>query len=284
MWKRIVLVLVLFVLVCLGILATWITWGNAQHQNQINRETHSFISQIKPIQGRFHPSMLASFPPPIQRYLRYAIPEGTPLIESVYLTQQGVIRTDPHQPWMPLTALQYFSTDPPAFLWVARAQASTFFWLDARDHYRDGRGSMWIRLLSSFDIADAKGPEIDQGALMRYLAEMMWFPTSFLQNPHLRWKPIDHQRAKLTFLGKYANADLTLHVNPKGQLARVDGLRFRDANQQRHWFGDASHYKAFQGIQIPTQVEVAWSLKTGPFVYTRLRVKDVRYNFHRRSP
>ncbi len=284
MWKRIILVLVLFVFVCFGILATWITWGSAQYQHKLNSEIRSFLTQIKPIQGRFHPSMLASLPPPIQRYLRYAIPEGTPLIDSVSLTQQGVIRTDPHQAWMPITALQYFSVDPPAFLWAARAQASTLFWLDARDHYREGRGSMWIRLLSSLDIADAKGPDIDQGALMRYLAEMMWFPTSFLQNPHLRWESLDPQRAKLTFLGKHARATLTLNVNPKGQLTRVEGLRFRDANQQRHWFGNASHYKAFQGIRIPTQVEVAWSLKTGPFVYTRLRVKDVRYNLQRRSP
>jgi len=47
--------------------------------------------------------------------------------------------------------------------------------------YRDGKGNMQIKLGTIFPIANATGEEMDQGSMMRYLNEMMWFPTAFLR-------------------------------------------------------------------------------------------------------
>ena len=35
---------------------------------------------------------------------------------------------------------------------------------------------MLVKAVSAFTVADAKGEELDQGEMMRYLNEMMWFP------------------------------------------------------------------------------------------------------------
>jgi len=57
-------------------------------------------------------------------------------------------------------------------------------------------------------IADATGDEIDQGTLVRYLNEMMWFPTAYL-NDYIQWEPIDSGSAKATisWQGLSASAD-----------------------------------------------------------------------------
>ncbi|MCB9640315.1 MAG: hypothetical protein H6728_06695 [Myxococcales bacterium] len=277
MLKRILLVFVILFFVSVGLLAIWVMRGTSQHKQQLQAEVQSFQQSIQPVQGRYQAQLTKHLPSPIQRYLRYALREGQPFVKSVALVQKGVIRTGPKQDWMPITAQQYFSINPPGFLWSARAQSNPLLWIHARDHYRKGRGSMLIRLLSTIEIADAKGPEIDQGALMRYVAEMMWFPTSFLQKDRLQWKPIDAQRAQLTFQGKHTRATLIFTINSKDQLVRVEGLRYRDNGIQQNWYGKASHYKTFQGIKIPTQVEVAWAQKTGDFTYTRLQITDIHF-------
>lgn len=51
-------------------------------------------------------------------------------------------------------------------------------WIDARDKVFAGEGRMTVKLASTITIADASGPELDQGALVRLLGEMVWFPTS----------------------------------------------------------------------------------------------------------
>ncbi len=55
---------------------------------------------------------------------------------------------------------------------------------------------MLIRLLGIITVADGRGPEIDQGAGLRYWGEIISFPEMVL-NPHLRWQPIDDRHARL---------------------------------------------------------------------------------------
>lgn len=117
-------------------------------------------------------------PAPVQRYLRYAQVVGKEPIRTVRLKQQGVMRTQPGQKWMPVVAEQYFTTQPPAFLWYATMRPFPLVWISGIDRFSDGHGSMRIKLLSFIPLGDARGSEIDQGELQRYLLEMGWFPTA----------------------------------------------------------------------------------------------------------
>jgi hypothetical protein len=55
---------------------------------------------------------LTGLPEVMQRYLRYAGVVDKEPIRSVRLTQQGVMRQQPDQKWMPLVAEQYFTLNP----------------------------------------------------------------------------------------------------------------------------------------------------------------------------
>jgi hypothetical protein len=73
---------------------------------------------------------------------------------------------------MPLTAEQYYTVNPPGFIWIAAVRTAGLPVVRVRDAYRNGRGAMLVKAGSLLTLADATGPEMDQGAMMRYLNEM----------------------------------------------------------------------------------------------------------------
>ena len=66
------------------------------------------------------PDMLTVLPDPVQRYLTYAGVVGTPWIDTVRLQQRGTFRTGEDRPWMPVTAEETYTTNPPSLIWNAR--------------------------------------------------------------------------------------------------------------------------------------------------------------------
>ncbi len=122
--------------------------------------------------------MLESLPSPVKRYLSYTGVVGKPIARTVHLAQSGQMRMGPGQPWLSLRAKQHYSVQPPGFVWDGAVRAGPVPIGRARDMYLDGRGSLLVKALSLFSVVDAKGEEIDRGAMVRYLSEMVWFPSA----------------------------------------------------------------------------------------------------------
>jgi hypothetical protein len=74
---------------------------------------------------------------------------------------------------MPFEAEQVYSTEPPGFIWLAKARVAPPVHLMARDKFVDGKGNMLIRMLGLVTVADGRGPEMDQGAGLRYWSEVI---------------------------------------------------------------------------------------------------------------
>lgn len=111
---------------------------------------------------------------------------------------------------MSAEAEQYFTTDQPGFVWTAVVKMAPLHFT-GRDKYAEGHGSMLIRLFSIFPVAAASGKEMDQGALLRYLAEMQWFPSAAL-NRYIQWEEIDSFSAKATMSDQGVTASGVLHL------------------------------------------------------------------------
>jgi hypothetical protein len=130
-------------------------------------------SKQTPQPGFITQAQVLELPDVMQRYLRYAgVVEKEP-IHTVRLKQQGFMRTQPDQKWIPLVAEQYFTTTPPAFVWNCTMRPFPLAWISVTDLFTGGHGRMIIKLLSFITVGNAHGPEIDQGELQRYLAEMI---------------------------------------------------------------------------------------------------------------
>jgi hypothetical protein len=175
-------------------------------------------------QGIIPEEQMVGLPEPIQRYLTYAQVVGKEPIRSVRLKQQGFMRMQPGKPWLPMVAEQYVTTTPPAFLWHTRIQPFPLVSIACTDRFSDSHGSMRIKLMSFIPLGNARGPEMDQGELQRYLLEMAWYPTAWLSEA-IEWQVIDARSVKATIHQPGVMASGMLHVNEQGQLTRLTADR-----------------------------------------------------------
>lgn len=140
---------------------------------------------------------LARLPAHVQAWFRSHAAGQANGLRTLYLKQQGSMRSRPDGKWVPFEAEQYVTCQPAAFQWTVRMDMAPGLFVLGRDRFENGNGRMLIRLLGLMTLADAKGPEMDQGTLVRFLAEMVWYPWYAL-TPKLRWEAIDDHRARAT--------------------------------------------------------------------------------------
>lgn len=176
----------------------------------LRNEARELLQQGQPATpGHITEAHLLALPEVVQRYLRYSQVIGKEPIRTVRLKQRGKFRQSPRLPWMKLDAEEYYSVNPPGFVWVGTLRTGGFPFVRARDRYRDGKGNMQIKLGTVLTIADPTGAAMDQASMTRYLNEMMWFPTAFL-GPNVSFEPVDQTSAKVTLtdVGKHVTATM----------------------------------------------------------------------------
>lgn len=225
-------------------------------------------------------TQMLELPEAMQRYLRYARVAGKEPIHMVRLKQRGMYRTQPEQKWLPFVAEQCFTTNPLAFLWRMTSQPFPLVSITVTDGFSGGRGNLRVKLWSLITLANARGPEIDQGELQRYLAEMAWFPTAYLSDA-IEWRAVDAQSAQATFRESGVTASLMLHVNGQGQLTNMTTERYREEHGRYRlepWSGQFNDYQEVDGIHIPTSFAITWHLATGDFTWMRGELTEIAYN------
>ena len=150
------------------------------------------------------------------------------------------------------------------------------------DRYLNGKGQMLIKLLSLFPVAESSGPEADQGTLLRYLAEIVWFPSAALRN-YIRWRQVDMTTAEatMTYGGVTASGVFTFDVN--GDMTKFEAKRYYyrpEGATLEDWMiqVEPNGYREFEGVRVAARASATWRLKEGDFTWYRLEVTDIRYN------
>lgn len=88
-----------------------------------------------------------------------------------------------------------------------------------------GAGSGKVRLQSATTVAsDRNEPELKAGALHRYLAEAVWYPTALLPGAGVQKSPIDDARAVATLTDGGNTVSLELRFNEAGEALVVHTL------------------------------------------------------------
>jgi len=225
---------------------------------------------------------LEGLPEPVQRYFKYVLKDGQEHIKFTRLKQVGEFRMKENQPWMPVHAEQYFTTEDPAFIWRVKLAMAPFIWIEGRDIYHQGRGNMLIKLLSTITVADAKGSEMDISSLIRFLSEAPWFPTALLPGDYIAWEEIDSDSARVVIRDKGYTASGIFTFNEKGEILRfVTNDRYMEAGGKyfkEKWTAHYREYREFEGMNIPTEGEVEWNLSGRDLQYAKLTITDIQYN------
>lgn len=223
--------------------------------------------------------MLQNLPAPVIKYLTYSGVVGKKIPKTVFLKQTGKIRQSPESSWMDFEAVEYYSIDPPSFIWKASLPSSKIPFVLGLDKYSNGQGNMTIKMLSLIPFVDARGSELDQGAMMRYLNEMMWFPAAFL-GENISWKEIDNTSAEVTLHDKGKNATAVLHFDKEGKLINFVAKRYMSSGKEfkfETWSTPLTEYKEFEGLRLPTKGKAIWHPKSGDFEYIELEINDIKF-------
>jgi len=245
-----------------------------------DNETVSILHQpIKP-HAVVTPDMLTHLPEPVQRWLNASGVAGKEMTHKAYLTQEGDMCIKPGGKWMPAKAEQFFNIDNPSFIWTVKVQMMPGITMTGRDKLQDARGNMLIKLHGLFSVVDAKGEYIDQGSMLRYLAEICWFPSAALQ-PYISWKQVDANSAAatLSYNGKTVSAVFTFDA--QGRLVTITAKRYMTLNGKstlEDWVIPCTEWQIIHGITIPVAGSATWKLKSGNYEYFRWRITGILYD------
>ncbi|PTM06752.1 MAG: hypothetical protein DA407_11385 [Bacteroidetes bacterium] len=206
---------------------------------------------------------------------------GNEKINSVWLKQTGEMKTKPEGKRMPFTASQYFNIDNTAFIWKTNVDAFPIVKMVGRDKLYNGEGEMLIKLASLIPVVnEGKNDKINQGAMIRFLAETCWFPSAVI-NDYVTWEAINSTSAKATLTINDKSASGVFSFSTEGNLVSFEADRYfggKDDSKLEKWFVKMDNYKVFNGIKIPNKCSVVWKLKEGDFNWLNLEIVNLEFN------
>jgi hypothetical protein len=266
------------VLLVVAAAAIFIVWSNQRWAAAIDEDIARLKAGVAN-EGRIVTAdVVAGLPAPVQRYLAWSGVIGKPIPAIVRLTQTGRIRGSADAAWMTLEAEETYSTNPPAFVWKAFLPSRSLPVALGRDEYLDGEGSIFIKMLSVFPVADESGETLREAALTRYLNEMMWFPAA-LAGDNLAWTDIDDASAKVSLRDRGVDASAIVFFDDEGRIVNFRALRFNtETRRMETWETPITAYGSFAGLNLPAKGSAVWKRSTGDFTYVELEITGVEYD------
>lgn len=230
--------------------------------------------------GVYRESDIADLPRPVRTYLDTVLEDGQPLVETVRLEQTGEFRMGgPEGEWRPFSAVQHCSREPPGFVWDAQIEVAPFLPARVLDSYVRGSGILRARLGGVISVAsEGPSPEMNEGELLRFLAESVWYPTALVPRAGLEWEQVDDAAARATLEDGDVSASMVFYFDDEGLVERVEGERFRQEDDSyATWVGYFSDYQERNGRLIPLDGEVAWDLPEGESSYWRGTIESIEH-------
>lgn len=224
-------------------------------------------------------------PSPVARYFLHVLGSDQRVIKVASLQQSGTLRTSTAtESWSFFTANQVIAPHASAFLWNAKVEMPLATHVRVLDSYIDGVGSGRVSFLSSFVVAaEADQPELNSGALHRYLAEGVWFPTALLPQSGVEWQPLDDHSALATLSHSGVTVSVEFRFNEIGEITGIysDGRfgRFDKEYKKVPWEGRFRDYQVRGGMRIPLYGEVGWYDDGGLQLVWKGHILDAQYEF-----
>ena len=196
------------------------------------------------------------------------------------LTQTGVIRSAEDKPWMRFSASETYTVLEPGFEWSAALKMGGLRLGKAVDTFAEGHGRMHVRLLGLIDLVDAQGPELDQGALMRWFNETIWFPHVWATGL-ISWQPVDDISAVASLECHGQTVEAEFRFDPDGRVVDFVADRYRDVDGEyelRPWSTPITGYSSFDGIELPSRGSAVWALPDRDFEYIQLEINSIEHH------
>jgi hypothetical protein len=280
MWIKSIGLITISILVLFGLVSLYGIYQWSLGTDRLRAQLTNGRRSINP--KTYDSKELEGLPAPVQRFFRAVLKEGQPIVSVVNLSQQGVFNmSETEAKWSPFTATQFVTTQRPGFDWDARIQMAPGVSAFVHDAYVLGEGSLNASLLGLFTVADVRGtPQAAQGELLRYFAEMPWYPTALLPSQGVRWEAIDHTSARATVTDGATTVSLVFGFNAEGTIETMRAeARYRDKLTTMPWSGRFWNDETRHGMLIPLDGEVGWEYPEGIRLYYNGHVTEINYEF-----
>ncbi len=218
MWIKWIAIIGVLIIVCIGLAAIY---GSYRWQSDTDNLRAKLANGQRTIKPRIYEKKeIEDLPIPVQRFFQTVLKDGQPIVAAVKFSQQGQFNTSQTEAkWSQFTATQVVITQRLGFDWDARIQMAPGLNTFVHDSYLLGEGNLQASLLGLFTLANMRNtPELNQGELLRFLAEAAWYPTALLPSQGVRWEAIDETSARAT-LTDGATISLVFQFNAEGAIA-----------------------------------------------------------------
>ncbi len=262
------------ILIILGFFLFLFIIGKIIYANKFKKEAREVLSNsVKTSKQKFSSKQLKGLPEPVQKYFKNVLVENQPYINTVRLKYIGQFKPGINKNWCDIKGEQYYTTEIPAFIWNGKIGM-----ISAKDGYVHGKGKLVVTLLHLFRIKKAEGRNYDQGELLRWLGESVWFPTNLLPSDRLQWHPINETSAKLTFTYDKMSLFYIVTFNEKDQICKLETKRYYDDNTLKTWIGECYKYKEINGVKVPTVIKASWHVNKVEHNYAIFHLEELEYN------
>jgi len=267
----------------IGLVACGRSRWNAATQVQLARLE---AARVPAPGGRYDAHEIDGLPAPVQRYFRAVLKDGQPIIAAATFELAGTINMSASggDDWKPFTSTQRAVVHRPGFLWNGRVSMLPGVAARVHDSYIAGEGALHAALLGLFTVAEVHGGgEIARGEMMRYFAEMAWYPTALLPSQGVRWAAVDARSANATLVDGPITLTLLVRFDDAGLISSVHadarGAGVGKDMVMLPWDCTVSNYQLRHGMMVPTRGGAAWMRPDGCKPYFIGNLTSLAYEF-----
>jgi hypothetical protein len=116
--------------------------------------------------------------------------------------------------------------------------------------------------------------------MMRYLSEMIWFPTAFLGD-NISFTAIDAGSVQVTLTDHGRSISGTLYIDAEGGLTGFLAQWYRmvgSRNELATWWAPVTGYGELAGLMLPVRAQAVWKLPEGDLMYFDIAITELEYN------
>ena len=284
MWIKWIAIIGVLIIVSFGIAAIY---GRDRWQSDTDKLRVKLTNGQQSIQPKTYDSKeIVDLPEPVQRFFETVLQDGQAIITKVELSQTGQFHmNETEDKWHKFTATQLVVTKRLGFDWDAKIQMFPFINVFVHDTYLLGEGHLQASILGLFTVAKMHNtPELNQGELLRFFAEAVWYPTSLLPSQRVIWEAINQHSSRATLTDGKITASVVFQFDTGGLITsmRAEARCYRvvgDKSMFMPWVGNFREYAVRDGIQIPLEGEVGWEHPEGLRLYFKGKITKISYEF-----
>ena len=271
------------VLVLLVISSVYLVMKEAVHfmEKLYTSEVKAELEKTDFSDQTFTEADIESLPAPVQRYFRYCGYIGKKKMLNAKIVFEDVDFISNGKE-LKLRSEQYNFVSEPARMAYLSSKVMGIIPFEGRDKYQNGKGSMIGKLMKVITLFDVEGPEMNQSAIVTFLAETIIVPNVALQD-YIKWEEINDNQAKAIMNYGGIKVEGVFTFNDKGECIKFEtNDRYMDKGngimEKEKWTAKVENYVEKNGIKIPGKMKAIWNLSEGDLVYFDGNITDISFD------